>query len=107
MVVLVGGQDASQEMCVLDRWCVWLCDSQEDPTGDLLQGLVRCGHNRFHCCWAQPQSCVHTALMQLKPDAAVNLQVKCQETLSRDSSRLKCLNDCPVHVLFALLNSCC
>lgn len=93
MVVLVRGQDASQEMCVLDRWCVWLCHSQEDQTGDLLQGLVRCGHNRYHGCRAKRgQSHVHPARMQLKADAAINRQVKRQETLSRDSSRLKCLN---------------
>lgn len=92
MFALVGGQDASQEMCVLDRWCVWLCDSQEDRTGDLCQGLVRCGHSWFHCCWAK-HSHVHKALTQLKPDVAVNRQVNYQETLFRDSSRLKCLND--------------
>lgn len=44
MVALAGGQDAGQEMYVLDRWCVWLCDGQEDPTGNLFQGLVRRGH---------------------------------------------------------------
>lgn len=41
----------------------------------------------------QTLSRVHNALTQLKPDVAVNRQVNYQETLFRDSSRLKCLND--------------
>lgn len=41
----------------------------------------------------QALSRVHKALAQLKPDVAVNRQVNCQETLFRDSSRLKCLYD--------------
>jgi hypothetical protein len=42
---------------------------------------------------SQPQSRAHRTLKQLKPDGVINCQVKYQETLSTDSSRLKCLND--------------
>lgn len=43
MVALAGGRRAGQERRALDRWRAWLCDSQEDPPGDLFQGLVRWG----------------------------------------------------------------
>ena len=45
----------------------------------------------------QERSRDHPALRQLKPDVVVNRQVKCQETLPRDSSRLRCLSDLVLH----------
>lgn len=44
MVALAGEGRASQERRVLHRWRAWPWDSQEDPPGDLFQGLVRWGH---------------------------------------------------------------
>lgn len=93
MAVLVGGQGVSQEMCVLDRWCVWLRDSQGIRLVIYRRVWLRCRHNWFHCCWARSRSRDPLTLRQLKPDVVVNRQVKCQETLSRDSSRLRRPND--------------
>ena len=45
----------------------------------------------------QERSRDHPALRQLKPDVVVNRQVKCQETLPRDTIRLRCLSDLVLH----------
>ena len=45
----------------------------------------------------QEHSRDHPAFTQLKPDVVVNCQVKCQETLPRDSSRLRCLSGLVLH----------